>query len=183
MEDMYDALMHLAHKLHTDRLSAEFGPGGGNPNATLEEGIEYKAAQEIKRLRSWVSDLQSGMFVNCVYCGHRFGHRADTQVSMAEVLYQHIEKCPQHPMSAMKAQLEELDDPDLREYAEDLVLLRWVAEGSSEFGAWSKDPDLTIVEWRRRIGDTHIDVIVGMPRKVAQERFGSVEEDFLRILQ
>ena len=28
---------------------------------------------EIKRLRAWIRDLQSGLFVNCVYCGYRYG--------------------------------------------------------------------------------------------------------------
>lgn len=29
------------------------------------------ARDEVSRLTKWVSDLQSGMYVNCVYCGHR----------------------------------------------------------------------------------------------------------------
>ena len=29
--------------------------------------------QENKRLEQWVNDLQSGMYINCVYCGHRYG--------------------------------------------------------------------------------------------------------------
>ena len=58
-----------------------------------------------KRLRQWVNDLQSGMYVNCVYCGHRYGPSENTPVSMADVLKEHIEHCPEHPMSKLKAQL------------------------------------------------------------------------------
>lgn len=25
------------------------------------------------RMKAWLADLQSGMFINCVYCGHRYG--------------------------------------------------------------------------------------------------------------
>ncbi len=28
---------------------------------------------ENEKLKAWISDLQSGMFINCVYCGHRYG--------------------------------------------------------------------------------------------------------------
>ncbi len=61
---------------------------------------------ENKRLRQWVTDLQSGYWVNCVYCGHRYGPAEDTPVSQAEVLKAHIEQCPEHPMSALKHELE-----------------------------------------------------------------------------
>lgn len=57
---------------------------------------------EIKRLRQWVSDCQSGMYVNCVYCGHRYGPDTTTPVSHADLLKAHIEVCPEHPMSALK---------------------------------------------------------------------------------
>jgi polyhydroxyalkanoate synthesis regulator phasin len=70
-----------------------------------------EAADEISRLRSdverltsWVADLQSGMYVNCVYCGHRYGPGETTPVSMADALKAHIETCPQHPMSALRAE-------------------------------------------------------------------------------
>ena len=28
---------------------------------------------EIARLEAWVRDMQAGCYVNCVYCGHRYG--------------------------------------------------------------------------------------------------------------
>lgn len=66
------------------------------------------ALQEIADLQQWVNDCQSGMFVNCVYCGHRYGPREDTPVAMADVLRQHIEQCPKHPLSAAKAEIDRL---------------------------------------------------------------------------
>ena len=60
---------------------------------------------EIQRLRQWVNDLQSGMYVNCVYCGHRYGPEDKVPSSMADALKAHIEQCPEHPMSHLKAQL------------------------------------------------------------------------------
>lgn len=59
---------------------------------------------DVERLTSWVADLQSGMYVNCVYCGHRYGPGETTPVSMADALKAHIETCPQHPMSALRAE-------------------------------------------------------------------------------
>ena len=64
--------------------------------------------QDNKRLRQWVDDLQSEMYVNCVYCGHRYGPKDKTPTSMAEVLKKHIEVCPKHPMAALRRELEEL---------------------------------------------------------------------------
>ena len=67
-----------------------------------------KLHTENKQLRRWVNDLQSGMYINCVYCGHRYGPQADTPQSMADILKQHIEQCPKHPASALKAEIERL---------------------------------------------------------------------------
>lgn len=74
------------------------------------------ATEQIKRLkaeladqRRWVADLQSGMWINCVYCGHRYGPRESTapaihgaSETMADALRKHIETCPKHPMSALR---------------------------------------------------------------------------------
>jgi len=64
--------------------------------------------KEINRLKSWINDLQSGMYVNCVYCGHRYGPRDEVPESMADVLKNHIEECPQHPMSKLKEENDKL---------------------------------------------------------------------------
>jgi hypothetical protein len=63
---------------------------------------------EVKRLKKWVSDLQSGMYVNCVYCGYRYGPDPGTPVAMADVLKAHIAKCPEHPLSKANARLADL---------------------------------------------------------------------------
>lgn len=53
--------------------------------------------QELVRYRRWVADLQSGMYVNCIYCGHRYP--PGTPGVQADVLYSHIKECPEHPLS------------------------------------------------------------------------------------
>ena len=53
--------------------------------------------QEIAQLKQWVADLQSGMYVNCIYCGHRYP--PGTPVVRATVLYEHIKTCPKHPLA------------------------------------------------------------------------------------
>ena len=62
-------------------------------------------AAKLQQARQWVSDLQSGMYVNCIYCGHRYGPDPGTPVAMAEVLKKHIQECPEHPMSKLRTQL------------------------------------------------------------------------------
>lgn len=64
------------------------------------------AFAEIERLKVWVADLQSGMFVNCVYCGHRYGPGETTPVSMADALKAHVAVCPEHPMSGLLTALQ-----------------------------------------------------------------------------
>ena len=58
--------------------------------------------EDNQRLRTWIRDLHSGMYINCAYCGHRYGPTESTPVSMADILKAHIEVCPEHPMSALK---------------------------------------------------------------------------------
>lgn len=77
---------------------------------------------ELERLQLWVDDLQSGMYINCVYCGYRYGPADEVPATMADALKQHIEQCPKHPMSALKEQnrkllalLEAMQD-DMRSY-------------------------------------------------------------------
>jgi len=49
------------------------------------------------------------MYINCVYCGHQYGRKENTPVSMADILKEHIEKCPKHPLSKCKAENEQLN--------------------------------------------------------------------------
>lgn len=65
---------------------------------------------EVKRYENWVADLHSGMYVNCVYCGHRYGPEDEVSATMAEALTNHIENCPKHPMSALKKENFELKE-------------------------------------------------------------------------
>lgn len=59
------------------------------------------AQQRIADLEKWIADLKSGCYVNCVYCGYRYGDKSDTPVAYADVLKQHIAACPGHPMSEL----------------------------------------------------------------------------------
>ena len=59
-------------------------------------------ADEVERQEKWIDDLQAGMYINCVYCGHRYGPDDEVPASMAEVLKEHVEQCPKHPMSVLK---------------------------------------------------------------------------------
>lgn len=73
----------------------------------VTEYVELLRAQVARQLQ-WISDMQSGCYINCVYCGHRYGPLETAPVSRAEMLKQHIEVCPEHPMSALKKKHEEL---------------------------------------------------------------------------
>jgi hypothetical protein len=68
-----------------------------------------KMLVKIQQLQQWVNDLQSGMYVNCVYCGYRYGPADEMPVSMGDVLKEHIEHCPEHPMSKLKEEHDALD--------------------------------------------------------------------------
>ena len=65
--------------------------------------------ERVRELEEWVNDLHSGMYINCVYCGHRYGPKKDTPSIMADVLKRHIEKCPKHPLSHAMSKIEALE--------------------------------------------------------------------------
>jgi flagellar hook-length control protein FliK len=46
------------------------------------------------------------MYVNCVYCGYRYGREKDTPVAMAEILKHHIAQCADHPLTRAIAMLQ-----------------------------------------------------------------------------
>lgn len=73
-------------------------------NRALCRSLEVQRDQ----YRQWVHDLQSGMYINCVYCGHRYGPQDEVPSTMADALKQHIEQCPKHPMSALRAEKDRL---------------------------------------------------------------------------
>jgi hypothetical protein len=77
---------------------------------------------ENQRLEQWIDDLQAGKYINCVYCGHRYGPEDEVPATMAEVLKKHIEQCPKHPMSRLKQEHERLRE-DVGELMNGLELL------------------------------------------------------------
>lgn len=87
------------------------------------------ADREIERLQQHVNDLQAGMYINCVYCGHRYGPDDEVPATMADALKEHVEQCPKHPMSALKQIVESLaqriedleDEKQRRIYYQDIV--------------------------------------------------------------
>lgn len=60
---------------------------------------------ECARLTAWVNDLQSGMYINCVYCGHRYGP-GEGQPTMQAALTEHISSCPKHPLRRAREDLD-----------------------------------------------------------------------------
>jgi hypothetical protein len=71
-------------------------------------GEVLQKLSEVERLEKWVDDLQRGMYINCVYCGFRYGPNDVTPATMADALKEHIEMCPKHPLSALKWEAAEL---------------------------------------------------------------------------
>lgn len=94
-----------------------------------------QAEKEVERYKKWVDDLQAGMYVNCVYCGHRYGPADEVSASKADLLTQHIEKCPAHPMSGLKEENERLK----AECASVKNALRWLKSIS-----YSREDDLEL---------------------------------------
>lgn len=67
---------------------------------------------EIDRLNQWVADCQSGMYINCVYCGHRYP--PGTPDVRDKVLYEHIKQCKKHPLAKALARIEEIQKDNVR---------------------------------------------------------------------
>ena len=98
---------------------------------------------EIRRLKQWIDDLQAGLFINCVYCGFRYGPGESMPATLPEAgetlaaaaLREHIERCPDHPMSRFKRDLADARDGIQRaeimmrsgSYFSDKVLAAWLA--------------------------------------------------------
>lgn len=101
---MSDDLVERANKFCDKIKHCGTCPAVVGEPCTCQYGLIHELADEIGRLRTWVNDLQSGMYINCVYCGHRYGPDDEVPATMAEVLKEHIEQCPEHPMSALTAE-------------------------------------------------------------------------------
>lgn len=81
----------------------------------MSRGIKTQAAH-LAELETWINDMHSGMFINCVYCGHRYGRKYEE--IPAETLRHHVATCPKHPMSKLinevQAAILMLDGPNQR---------------------------------------------------------------------
>ena len=77
---------------------------------------------ERDEAHQWVNDLHCGMYVNCVYCGHRYGPNSEIPETMADVLTAHIATCPKHPLAAANARITDLE----RERDEARTLREWI---------------------------------------------------------
>ena len=92
----------------TFRRLARFGTRGRTLVEVTELPEDFDPfAEEREALKAQINDLQSGMWINCVYCGHRYGPGDSTPAtlpeakgtpSMAEALTAHIAECPKHPL-------------------------------------------------------------------------------------
>ncbi len=78
-------------------------------DVALLKNINARQAEVIAELNAWVDDLQAGQYVNCVYCGHRYGPDDEVPVAMADMLKAHIEECPKHPLSECRQRVKQLE--------------------------------------------------------------------------
>lgn len=70
---------------------------------SLEEQLyRVNLEEQLRRYKLWVDDLQSGSYVNCGYCGYRYGPCQDRPVAMADLLKQHVERCQEHPLFKLR---------------------------------------------------------------------------------
>ncbi len=108
--------------------------------------------REITQMQQWVNDLQSGMYVNCVYCGHRYGPEDKVTASMADALKEHVEQCPKHPMSKLKEESQylkkrnkQLNDENISKQLEKEKLLQ-------EIESLKKAYEITNQSWKKCMG-------------------------------
>ena len=67
-------------------------PARTEREVAMETVIDQQRA-EIERLKQWVEDLQGEAWVNCVYCGFRFGPVEKFPVSTTEIFTKHLRQC------------------------------------------------------------------------------------------
>jgi len=87
--------------------------GDADAEAQDLEAENAELRQEVNDLKRWVADLQDGYYINCVYCGHRFGPAASTPSSQADLLTEHVETCPKHPLHGATRENTRLKSVDL----------------------------------------------------------------------
>lgn len=104
-----DWLMAWAIKLHTPTKL---------PYKIAEQLNEAEEFVDIKKLskfltsqQRWIDDLQSKLFINCVYCGHRYG---PTQLEIPrEMLIKHQLDCPSAPLRSIRLILGSDQQPEV----------------------------------------------------------------------
>lgn len=98
--------IELELELTLKDMLKRFGCKTDNTAVKIVQTYSMEASRlrnHVIKLEAWVDDLQKGMYINCVYCGHRYGPKENTPDTIADVLKKHIENCPNHPMSELKA--------------------------------------------------------------------------------
>jgi hypothetical protein len=95
------------YEIKTEEKGEKKGEKKGEEDNGLREG-KMDEIKEIERLEKWIDDLQSGMYINCVYCGHRYP--PGTNAIKRKVLHEHIKICPKHPLSKAEIRIKELEE-------------------------------------------------------------------------
>jgi DNA-directed RNA polymerase subunit RPC12/RpoP len=114
---------------------------------------------ENERLKRWIDDLQSGMYINCVYCGHRYGPKDKVPTSMADALKLHIAQCEHHPMHQLLKTLKAGRDLIVSLLGEPLPLKSHSIE------------DVPAMQWWLSMANSAIDAAEKVePRKTAKEK-------------
>ena len=57
MSDLVSRLREAAEEEKQARIDAEFGPGGGNPDAKAEDALEWEAAERIAELEAVFQEI------------------------------------------------------------------------------------------------------------------------------
>jgi len=127
LEERRDEHLRLIRQISTESVNPEEADDLRSQIAALI--VEVGTLRSLNRnLKQWVADLHSGMYINCVYCGHRYGPTSEVPATKADMLKRHISKCPEHPLS--KA----------------LEGLRWVALQTCTFDAEGASDDTPCTE-------------------------------------
>lgn len=70
--------------------------------------VSKDTAFSLKARLDWINDLQSQLYINCVYCGHRYGPN-EVEVPQ-DALRRHVATCPEHPLAKLVEKCEKAAD-------------------------------------------------------------------------
>lgn len=102
-----EACKELAKRMVTKNDNIKSFSYSGHDFIDKKSDIIHILKKENERLKEHISDLQSGTYINCVYCGHRYGPKETTPSSMADILKEHIENCVEHPLYKLKKEFKD----------------------------------------------------------------------------